>query len=155
MRQEHDQLGFDFDGIDGDRDAFKVRPGQEFRLSFQIGSAILRIQVLDRPASGESMLYAQEASPLVTRNDLAERDFLRVWIAEGPHPCSARELLEAALKQPGPLLDVAAALVGGVAKLNIRTLGYRLRSMARRSYEGLRVARLGRSNRGILWGMTR
>lgn len=90
------------------------------------------------------------------------REFLREWQAELHLPLSAAELSEAIRakvpqmggewvpKYPG-LQDSAIQIMGDLSKWGPRELGYRLRSMTGRMFDGLKITRLNKSSSGVRW----
>lgn len=90
------------------------------------------------------------------------RDFLREWRAVHPDPITAAELSElirsrvdsfreGSTPEHSDLQDAAVQVMGDLPKWGARELGYRLRAMAGRIFDGRRVAKASKSKGGARW----
>jgi len=90
------------------------------------------------------------------------REFLREWQAELPEPVSAAELSEAVrAKVPTMggdwvpkyhgLQDAAIQIMGDLSKWGPKDLGYRLRAMTGRMFDGRRITKTQKGKLGVRW----
>ena len=116
------------------------------------------------------LIWAGFADPLLPAQDMREqdhelatmRDFLREWQAGIPDPVTAAELTEAIRakeptiggdwvpKYPG-LQEAAIQIMGDLPKWGARDLGYRLRALTGRMFDGLRIVKKPKTIGGIQW----
>ncbi len=90
------------------------------------------------------------------------REFLREWQAELSEPVSAAELSEA-IRAKVPTLggdwvpkyhglqDAAIQIMGDLSKWGPKDLGYRLRAMTGRMFDGRRIAKSAKAKSGVRW----
>jgi putative DNA primase/helicase len=90
------------------------------------------------------------------------RDFLREWRAVHPEPITAADLAELVRarvpafndgwrSQHPELQDAAVQVMGDLGKWGPRELGYRLRAMAGRLFEGRRITKADKGKGGVRW----